>query len=345
MTTSTSAYALCAPCYWERGWCVIPTMPGEKRPGEYRRGRWVGMTDWAERYRDRWVSRFEIQVWCNASDNPGIGLVCGRADHVVGIDLDSDDPTIRAAILSVVPATTFWKRGNKGETGFFKGVGIESKSFNIGTSRVLDVLSDGRFCVLPSSLHPDTGQPYVWTGPDTFADYSPGDLPEIAPEHIAAIGQALKPFGYAAEPERAVTARERSGTGGGPWRRVNDVAMTNLDKWVPQLGLYRCQRTRDGFKAVATWRPSNTGRRPEKRKQNLFISRRGITDFGNGPKGYSPIDLVMAASGCEFWDAFDWLESLVDPPAFTIDLKAISASYDRKRAAARSGTTTPKEPR
>jgi hypothetical protein len=270
------------------------------------------------------------------------GLVCGRGDNVIGIDIDSDDPEIRQAVLSAVPATTFRKRGNKGETLLFKGIGIESRSFNdANNKRLLDVLSDGRFCVLPPSRHPDSGKPYIWTGPDTCADYRPADPPQITVECIQAIGEALKPFGYTAEPKRPAITGERADGRGGLWRRVNDLAIANLDKWVPQLGLYRCRRTRDGFKAVATWRPSNTGRRPEHRKQNLSIKQRGIKDFG-GDRGYSPIALVMAARNCKFWDAHDWLENLVDPPAFTIDLKAILVSYDRKRAAAETETTTPR---
>jgi hypothetical protein len=88
-----------------------------------------------------------------------------------------------------------------------------------------------------------------------------------------------------------------------------------------QLGLYSLRRTRDGYAAVATWRPSNTGQSPEKRKRNLLISHKGIVDFGAGPRGYSPIDLVMAALNMDFESAFDWLEKLVDPPSVIIALK------------------------
>jgi hypothetical protein len=316
--SSISAYALCAPTYWERGWLVIPTMPAEKRPGEYRRGQWIGMPDWNERYRDRSVSKFEMRIWCGAPGNAGIGLVCGRADGVVGIDLDTDDPKIRRAIVSVVPASTFRKRGETGETLFYRGAGIESKSYNGAHGRILDVLSDNRFCVLPPSPHP-SGCLYAWTGPDTFADCSPADLPEITVEHIAVIGEALRPFGWQARPERpARTSESRSDAGW--WGRVNDLALAAPEKWVPQLELFNLRRTRDGFQAVATWRASSTGRPVEQRKRNLGISCRGIRDFGDG-RGYSPIDLVMAASDCDFGDALEWLAERVDPPTVIIALE------------------------
>jgi hypothetical protein len=320
--TSTSTYALCAPAYWERGWCVIPTMPGEKRPGEYRSGRWIGLTDWTERYKNRAVAQFEIDVWCNAPGNAGIGLVCGRADGVVGIDIDTDHSEIGRAILSSIPASTLRKRGNKGETVFYKGAGIASKNFNVGKVRVLDVLSDGRFCVLPSSMHPDSGKPYVWTGPDSFADYSPSDLPEITPDHIAAIGEALRPFGWQAQPERPARSTQgyTGSSSGDIWKVLNDKAIANLDKWVPHLSLYSLRQTREGYQAVATWRPSSTGQPIERRKRNLGISTRGIRDFGDD-RGYSPIDLVMAARGLDFGEAYDWLEQLVDPSDIVVNLR------------------------
>jgi hypothetical protein len=318
--TGTSTYALCAPAYWERGWCVIPTMPGEKRPGEYRRGRWIGLSDWTERYKHRAVTEFEIRVWCGAPGSAGIGLVCGRAEGVVGVDIDTDHPEIRRAILSSIPASTFRKRGNKGETVFYKGVGIASKAFNDSYGkRILDVLSDGRFCVLPSSVHPDSGEPYVWTGPDSFADYPPADLPEITSAHIAAIGEALQPFGWQAPVERPARV---VGIGGSDsmFSRLNDMALAAPEKWVPHLGLYSLRRTREGYQAVATWRPSGTDQPIERRKRNLGISIRGIRDFGDD-RGYSPIDLVVAARGLDFDEAYDWLEKLVDPCDIVINLR------------------------
>jgi Bifunctional DNA primase/polymerase, N-terminal len=241
---------------------------------------------------------------------------------VVGIDIDTDNPDIRRAIVSSIPASTFRKRGNKGETVFCKGTGIASKSFNVGKVRVLDVLSDGRFYVLPSSVHPDSGRPYVWTGPDSFADYSPVDLPDITVEHVAAIGEALRPFGWQAPAERAARpAQGYNGSGGGDiWKVLNDKAIANLDAWVPHLGLYSLRRTREGYQAVATWRPSSTGQPIERRKRNLGISTRGIRDFGDD-RGYSPIDLVMEARGLDFDKAFAWLEQLVDPSDIVINLK------------------------
>jgi hypothetical protein len=75
---------------------------------------------------------------------------------------------------------------------------------------------------------------------------------------------------------------------------------------VPELHLYRWRRKPGGYEAVAYWRSSSTGRALELRRRNLSIVRRGIEDFGDGRK-YTPIDLVMAARGCDADTALGWL--------------------------------------
>jgi hypothetical protein len=67
---------------------------------------------------------------------------------------------------------------------------------------------------------------------------------------------------------------------------------------VPALGLYRCRRTKLGYEAVPLWRPSTSGRAPEKRHLNLKIVPDGIRDFG-ADQGYTPLDLVMSALSCD----------------------------------------------
>ena len=75
---------------------------------------------------------------------------------------------------------------------------------------------------------------------------------------------------------------------------------------MPALGLYRCRRAKRGFEAVPTWRPSTTGRPPEKRHLNLKIVPEGIRDFG-ADQGYTPLDLTMAALACDLETAWKFL--------------------------------------
>jgi hypothetical protein len=84
--------------------------------------------------------------------------------------------------------------------------------------------------------------------------------------------------------------------------------LAELDRWVPDLDLYKCRRARGGYEAVPTWRESSTGRPLEERNRNLGISPKGIRDFVLGADGgLTPIDLVMRALNCDFDDACSWL--------------------------------------
>jgi hypothetical protein len=320
---TTSSFALVGPRLVERGYSAIPIMPNSKFPGEMRRGRWRPMPDWP-RYAHRSPTRFEIGLW-STWDGAGVGLVPGLASgHAVGVDIDTDDPVIRAAILSALPATTVVKRGARGETRFFSGPEIaESKSWrNRATGQhFCDLIGPGKQTVLPPTIHPNTRQPYKWIGPDALEDMNSRELPRIGPEHIAAIDAALAPFGHVPEPEH----RQSGAIGDCGYRSIfgclNDEALARLDGWVPQLGLYKCRRTASGFEAVAHWRASGRGRPLEQREPNLKISHKGIKDFGVN-RGYSPLDLVMAARRCDLATAYCFLVDCLRPcPKIQIDLK------------------------
>ena len=92
---------------------------------------------------------------------------------------------------------------------------------------------------------------------------------------------------------------------------LNNFALAHLGLWVPALALFKCRPARGGYEAVATWRPSSTGRPDKVRKPNLKIVPAGIRDFGAGGvgngQGYTPLDLVMAAHGCDLDTAFKFL--------------------------------------
>src|SRR5262249_21387035 len=111
------------------------------------------------------------------------------------------------------------------------------------------------------------------------------------------------------------TGEIQNGFGDNPCAELNAAALRNLPAWVPQLGLYNCKR-RSGrypaYDAVASWRPSSTGRPLEQRNRNLGIVGSGIKDFGTG-RGYSPLDLVMAVRGTGLAEAFCWLEEKLLP--------------------------------
>src|SRR5262245_28112497 len=300
----------------KRGYGAVPIIAGTKAPGFYCAGIWVPLLGWQKRYLGRSPSPEDLAAW--GKGDAGIGVVGGRASHgLVGVDIDTDDPGIKAAITEVLPETPVKKIGQKGETRFYYGPDITaSRSWNIDGKRVCDLIADGRQTVLPPTIHENTGLPYRWVGPPLDA-FDPKDLPLLPADATAKIDAVLAPLGWKPEPIKA-------GNGGAalfdmdgeftPHRQLNEFALAHLDRWIPKLGLYKCLRRSDGagYAAVAHWRESSTGRELELRKRNLSIHPTGIKDFGDGRNGgdgftYTALDLVMAANDCDLNTAFKFL--------------------------------------
>lgn len=316
MATAPSPYAQIGARLVERGYAALPIMPGTKRPGvPLGDGSFIGLDDWAARAAARLPIDIEIDRW--SASKAGVCVALGNASRgVVAADIDTDVPEIRDAILAVLPPSMTAKAGQKGETLFYRAsASFPSRSFNLPgpdgrPTRVLDLLGSGKQSVLPPTVHPDTGQPYRWTRTEPLDGIDPEDLPWIDDDIGERIAEALKPFGYAAEPERP-PRREAPEGEETPHRRVNNLAMADLGAWVPDLGLFRLKRRGNGYVAVPTWRPSHTGRPMEKRGQNLKIHPQGIRDFHDLERPYTPLDLVMCARGDELTQAFEWLAARV----------------------------------
>jgi hypothetical protein len=273
------------------------------------------MTQWQAKWSAELpVTEEEFEKWC-VSD-AGIAILLGQiSGDAVGIDIDTTDPKIHTAILEAIPPSPVRKQGAKGETLFYRASEpLPSKTWKIAGETIVELLSTGRQTVLPPTIHPDTNQPYRWLTADTMESVPPAELPELTAAVIERLTEVLRPFGYQAEPEREPSVQVTNDDfPEGPFDHLNKLALANLDMWVPALNLPKCQRTRDGYKAVASWRPSSTRRLLDKRGLNLSIVRDGIVDFGDGRKGYTPIDLVMAASARDFDSAFCWLSEIVNP--------------------------------
>lgn len=158
-------YAQHAEPLIKRGYGAVPIIAGTKAPGFYCAGIWVPLLGWQKRYLGRSPSAEDLAAW--GKGDAGIGVVGGRASHgLVAVDIDTDDPGIKAAITEVLPETPVKKIGQKGETRFYYGPDITaSRSWNIDGRRVCDIIADGRQTVLPPTIHEKTGLPYRWVGP------------------------------------------------------------------------------------------------------------------------------------------------------------------------------------
>ena len=298
-------YAIHGEPLVEMGYHAIPCRPGSKRPGTYSGQNWFGRNDW-QQYCDRAPTEYELRTWTRW---PDAGICVALGNGVVAVDVDTDEDELRSALSHVLPLSYVQKRGDKGFTAFYRGSSaIKSAAFNINGQRVLDLLGHGKQTVVPPTIHPDTGRPYVWLTDETLLNTAPEDLPLLPDDIAEQIAAALTPHGYAPQHAAAPTG---DGFGNSIWREVNDRALADLEAWVPHLDLPKLKRTPRGYVAVPFWRPSNRGRPLHERSPNLKISTTGIKDFHDGDRGYTPLDVVVKALGCSLEYADDWLRQKI----------------------------------
>jgi hypothetical protein len=153
---------------------LIPVRPGQKKPLEF------GWTQFCNRL----PTAAEAAAWDRGSY--GFGIALGPASKLLAVDIDTDDPNV----LNACKISPVRKRGKKGETRFFQFC-PEIPSTKI--AGCIDILSKGRHTVLPPSIHPDTGQPYVWLTSNTLENFQVSNLPEFRPHDLEAISKKLEP--------------------------------------------------------------------------------------------------------------------------------------------------------
>lgn len=136
-------------------------------------------------------------------------------------------------------------------------------------------------------IHPDTGQPYTWTGADLIAVPFAG-LPEISAEAVDEfLADAEAMLAEAGTPVRQERQRpERTSAGETFWQRVNSAALGNIDRWVNDV--FPSARQEAG---TGAWRVTSTalGRPLE---EDISIHPDGVQDFGL-ETGTTPIQLVV----------------------------------------------------
>jgi hypothetical protein len=303
-----NAYDEYGPKLRSNGMDAHPIGPGTKWPQVRVNGEYENMSAWEQ------VGRSPAP-----SPQPGAGVGirlgrqrCGR--WLIALDWDNDKVSDIALGKLASPVS---KVGARGHTGFFvSDKPIPSKDFKVGKKSIVQVLSDGKQTVLPPSIHPDTGGEYFWL--DDFSLMDPKileRLPKLPPNYLEIIEEIIGDADLVADAEESKPEPPTEGYDqDSPFAILNTAAMRDLEKWVPDLNLYKCQRKPGryaSYEAVATWRPSANAL--EARKPNLKISgSKGIKDFG-ADQGYSPIDLVMAAKAVDRAAAFDWLAERVLP--------------------------------
>ncbi|MDO9338470.1 MAG: AAA family ATPase [Caulobacter sp.] len=298
------------------GFTLIPITPptadvrgAGKSPGRRNNGRWENMVGWNQ-FIGRKPTSFEVTAYLSWPD-AGIGAIMGTPVRdglrLVSLDIDVTNPDVLADILSACPPQKAAKVGGKGRTVFcLGGPEIQSRQYRNQNGEVLlDLLAEGRQTVLPPSLHV-SGCEYKWlTGPCLIAE-----LPVLDADALARVEETLEAAGWSRETQRAdpVPREYDPDAGIDYWRETNEAALANLAAWVPSLDLYGIRPARGGYEAVASFRPSMSGTRLEKRDRNLSLVPSGIKDFATG-RGHTAIDIVRLAQGGDVSpaQAAEWL--------------------------------------
>jgi hypothetical protein len=171
--SAKSAYARTAPALIASGYSAIPIVPGEKCPGVAR-----PMRNW-NKFCAELPSDAQVAAWSRCSKDLGVGVALGAASGgLVAVDVDSDDPAVAVAVDRVTGVSPVRKRGRRGFTAFFRAsAAVKSRPFKFANGDGVDLLAHGRQTVLPPTIHPGTGKPYLWLCIDTLEHVSPEHLP------------------------------------------------------------------------------------------------------------------------------------------------------------------------
>jgi len=291
----------------ERGYSIIPIIPGEKRPGEWDGKQWHGMNKW-QRYCSERAKPYEVEMWAKWP-NPGICVALGSASNLIAIDYDYGSDALRAELVALLPPSPVQKTGSKGFTAFYRGFQHVPKKFTCDQVSVVELLGSGRQTVLPPSVHPD-GMAYRWLTEKTLENTSVDELPTIHLDYYDQVAEVIKKYQTVPDKiigtHKSLTSGQPTGDGDPYWREINDKALLNLPKWVPILFKDYVTGAGGGYRVDPIWR------KVTKLTKKVSINPKGIVDFGTG-QNMTAIDLVMAAAGCDHNTAITWLDNAINP--------------------------------
>jgi putative DNA primase/helicase len=176
-------FARHAIAYRQHGYAPVPVRPGSKAPH---------INDWSHWCQDLPPEEL-LHEWAQRYPAAGIALALGPASAVLALDLDHDIDGLHARVQEAAGPSPVAKRGQKGATFFYRFSGERSRSFHRQGQTVAEILAGGRLAIVPPTIHPLTGQPYVWLTDTTLLDIAPSELPALNTAAIAALFEPPPP--------------------------------------------------------------------------------------------------------------------------------------------------------
>jgi hypothetical protein len=225
-SVANGAFAACALEAIALGYSPIPIRPGSKRPAL---AGWSDLCDRAPDFQ-------QIKAWLRRWPSAGVAVAGGFGGLII-VDIDTIDGAQQEAIARALPNPGAVRVGKKGAALFYRWAGdgaAPSRSFRgQGGCVLVDVIGHGRACVIPPTIHKDTGRPYHWTAPD--AGLPPlQDLPPLTPDDLAALERALEPWTPRPKPLRVATPAELAALPSD--KRLQAYAEIALRREAEQLG-------------------------------------------------------------------------------------------------------------
>jgi hypothetical protein len=179
---------------------------------------------------------------------PYANIGVATKNGLVALDYDHDEAAL--IISEAFPASPVNKAGKTAFTAFYRvDFEVLSEDFHDDAGElVLQILGKGKQTVIPPSIHPDTFEPYRWTNGHSLYDTPLEALPLLPRdyrERILALGYKSG-RGTIEDKERsredARLRRSDQGEPDGPYGEINELALRDLSKWVPDLKIYKLRR-------------------------------------------------------------------------------------------------------
>lgn len=157
------------------GVSILPLIKGQKRPI---------LNEWSRYCKER-ATEEELARWEKRYSDANIGGAMGPASDMMAVDLDSDDPRVKAIVEEVLPKTPWVRVGAKGAVYGYRWNGVDTFRIKGADGKtIVEVLGTGTQIVLPPSIHPTTLAPYYATADLVDVKHRLPELPKDVEERL-----------------------------------------------------------------------------------------------------------------------------------------------------------------